>query len=118
MKEIEDIHRPFISWLQERQIPFVYHRPDRKSGIHSGHPDFTVLWMRRQVMIECKTTSGKLSDLQVKRIDFLRRNGNVVEIARTLSECIEAVQSILCTGEKPSQTGMCNYPLGSQPPAP
>lgn len=112
MKEIEDIHRPFIAWLTERQIPYIYHRGDRKSGIHSGHPDFTILWMRRQIMIECKTASGKLSDLQVKRIDFLRRNGNVVEIARTLSECVEAVKSILCEGKKASDPGgACNWPL-------
>jgi hypothetical protein len=112
VKEVDDIHRPFMKWLNERQIPYVYHRADRKSGIHKGHPDFTILFMRRQIMIECKTAIGKLSDDQKSRIDFLRRQGNVVEIARNLAECIEAIGSILCEGtSKTSDSVTCDYPL-------
>jgi hypothetical protein len=113
MREIDDIHVPAIQWLIEARVPYVYHRPDRRSGIHKGHPDFTILWMRKQIMIECKTPSGKLSDDQVKRIDFLRRAGNVVEIARNLSEFKEAAYKVLLEG-KPA-TGVHNaykYPLG------
>lgn len=112
MREVEDIHKPAIQWLTDLQVPYIYHRPDRRSGIHKGHPDFTILWMRRQIMIECKTPSSKLSADQVNRIDFLRRQGNVVEIARNLSEFQDAVRSILCEGKPAVEAyGACNYPL-------
>jgi hypothetical protein len=112
MREIDDIHLPAIKWLTEARVPYVYHRPDRRSGIHKGHPDFTILWMRKQIMIECKTPSGKLSDDQVKRIDFLRRAGNVVEIVRNLSEFKEAAHQVLCEGKPATEAyGACNYPL-------
>jgi hypothetical protein len=112
MREVDDIHVPFKAWLNERRIPYVYHRTDRKSGIQEGHPDFTILWMRRQIMIECKTTAGKLSPKQLERIDFLRRSGNVVEIARSLSECVEAAYMVLCEGKPATEAyGACNYPL-------
>jgi hypothetical protein len=112
MREVNDIHVPFKAWLNERRIPYVYHRTDRKSGIQEGHPDFTILWMRRQIMIECKTAGGKLSPKQVERIDFLRRSGNVVEIARSLSECVEAAYMVLCEGKPSTEAhGACNYPL-------
>jgi hypothetical protein len=113
MREIDDIHVPFKAWLDERRIPYVYHRPDRKSGIQEGHPDFTILWTRRQIMIECKATGGKLSPKQLERIDFLRRSGNVVEIARSLSECVDAAYKVLCEGKPATEAyGACNYPLG------
>lgn len=95
MREIRDIHEPFIIWLRERSIPYIYHRPDTKSGIQTGHPDFTLLWHNRSCMIECKTEKGKLSPDQVKRIDFLQRSGCSVTIARSLEECCEAARSIL-----------------------
>ncbi len=40
MREIPDIHKPFIIWLRERDIPHVYHRSDRKSGLQKGTPDY------------------------------------------------------------------------------
>jgi hypothetical protein len=112
MREVNDIHVPFKAWLDEGRIPYVYHRPDRPSGIRSGWPDFTICWMRRQIMIECKTPSGKLSTKQVECIDFLRRQGNVVEIARNVSECVTAAYKVLLEG-KPAvgAYGACNYPL-------
>jgi hypothetical protein len=112
VREIDDIHVPAIQWLTEAQVPYIYHRPDRRSGIHKGHPDFTILWMRKQIIIECKTPSGKLSQDQVARIDFLRRAGNVVEIVRNLSEFKEAAYKVLCEGEPSAGAcGACNYPL-------
>jgi hypothetical protein len=111
MREIDDIHVPFKAWLDAGQIPYIYHRHDRKSGIQTGHPDFTILWMRRQIMIECKG-QGRPSPKQLERIAFLRRMGNVVEIARSFDECVEAAYKVLCEG-KPSlgDSVTCNWPL-------
>jgi len=108
-REIQD---QFAAWLTERQIPFIRSRMDRRATIQTGWPDFTILWMRRNIMIECKAVGGKLSQRQVRRIEYLRRSGNVVEIARNLSECVDAVQNVLCEG-KPAVIAYsaCNYPL-------
>jgi hypothetical protein len=92
MMEIEDIHVPFLAWLHELRIPFVYHRPDRKSGIQTGWPDFTVLYEGRVALIEAKTAAGRLSEVQESVHAFLRGSGNPVEVCRSVEECKEAVR--------------------------
>lgn len=93
------IHDAFIAWLKKREIPFITHRMDRKSGIATGWPDFTVLWMSRVMCIEIKTAKGRLSNDQERVIAFIRRSGNRVEVCRSCEECIEAVTDILCEGK-------------------
>jgi hypothetical protein len=107
----KEIHQAFEMWLRERQVPFITSRMDQKSTIAKGAPDYCVTWMGRCLYIEVKTEKGRLRDNQAKAIDYIRRSGNRVEICRSVSECVEAVQSILCTGEAPSKLGLCNYPL-------
>jgi hypothetical protein len=96
MREIEDIHIPFLAWLNELAIPRVYHRPDRRSGIQVGWPDFTIAWMGRVVFIEAKTPDGRLSKVQENVHKFIRASGNRVEVCRSVEECKEAVRNILC----------------------
>jgi hypothetical protein len=96
MREIEDIHIPFLAWLNELQIPRVYHRPDQRSGIQRGWPDFTVAWMGHVVFIEAKTPEGRLSKVQENVHAFIRASGNRVEVCRSVEECKEAVRNILC----------------------
>jgi hypothetical protein len=104
MREIEDIHIPFLAWLNELQIPRVYHRPDQRSGIQRGWPDFTVAWMSHVVFIEAKTPEGRLSKVQENVHAFIRASGNRVVVCRSVEECKEAVKNILCelslTGQK------------------
>jgi len=92
MKEIDDIHIPFLAWLNELKIPRVYHRPDRKSGIQTGWPDFTVAYMGRVVFIEVKTPEGRLSKVQGNVLAFLLASGNPIEVCRSVEECKEAVR--------------------------
>lgn len=93
------IHDQFVAWLRKLEIPYIRHRMDRKSGIQSGWPDFTVLWMSRAMCIEIKTAKGRVTIAQQRVIDFIRRSGNRVEICRSCEECIEAVKNILCEGK-------------------
>ena len=95
MREIEDIHIPFLAWLHELDIPLVYHRPDRKSGIQTGWPDFTVAYARRVVFIEAKTPEGRLSEVQRNVHKFIRKAGNIVVVCRSLEECKEAVREFV-----------------------
>lgn len=90
------IHEAFIAWLRKLEIPYVYHRADKKSGIQSGWPDFTVLWCSHCVCIEVKTEKGRLSKDQKRVIAFIRKSGNRVEICRSCEQCVEAVKNILC----------------------
>ena len=92
MREIEEIHIPFLAWLNELEIPRVYHRPDRKSGIQRGWPDFTIAYGGRVVFIEAKTDEGRLSVVQVSVHNFIRASGNRVEVCRSVEECKEAVR--------------------------
>jgi hypothetical protein len=112
MTSEKQFHRDFEKWLRERQIPFVTARMDRRSTIGNGKPDYCVTWMNRCVYVELKTDKGRLSPAQIKEIEYIRRSGNTVEVARGMAEATEAVNNILCEG-KPSvgSYGACNYPL-------
>jgi hypothetical protein len=109
----KEFHRDFEKWLRERRIPFVTARMDRRSTIGNGKPDYCVTWMNRCVYVELKTSKGRLSPAQIKEIEYIRRSGNTVEIARSLPEAIEAIHNILCEGKPATEAyGACNYPLG------
>jgi hypothetical protein len=115
MREIEDIHVPFLAWLKELGVWVTYHRPDRKSGIQTGHPDFMVAWMKRFVFIEAKTPEGLLSKVQENVHAFIRASGNTVVVCRSLEECKEAVRKyVLHDGftEAFSKNGKNSPPIG------
>lgn len=98
MSEIADIHKPFSAWLRKLEVPHVYHRPDTRSGIKTGWPDYTILWMGHVLCIECKWGKGKLSLDQEACVAFIRKSGNKVAVCYSLEQCIEAVKNILCEG--------------------
>ena len=89
MREVKDLHLPFIAYLKKQGIPYVYHRPDKASGIAKGHPDFTLLWDGRTCLIEFKTLKeGKLSQDQIDRIAALETTGTPVRVCTSLEEAI------------------------------
>lgn len=100
MKEVADIQEPFAAHLRKLRICFIRNRPDKKSGIKSGMPDFCVTHMGRCVFVECKLPDGRVSMAQANCISELRFNGNTVVIAHSLKECIEAVKGIGITDLK------------------
>ncbi len=106
------IHDGFNVWLRERSIPFIESRMDRKSTIAKAWPDYSIFWMDRALMIEVKTAKGRLRPDQVTMIEFIRRSGNRVEIVRSVPECIEACQTILCERAlNVGQPANAEYPL-------
>lgn len=107
MSEVRTLHEPFKAWLNKRQVPYVYHRPDQRSGIRKGWPDFTVLWMSHVCCIEFKTAKGKISPDQEACHKHIRRSGNRVVVARSVEEAIEACRNILCTDWRdPAHSGL------------
>ena len=96
VQEIRDIHNPFLNWLRERGIPYVHTNPTVRSTIAKGHPDFLVSYQGRCIYIECKRPDkGRLSDAQIEYIEFLRRAGNTVVVAKSFADCVEAVEAWL-----------------------
>jgi hypothetical protein len=96
VREIADIHLPFIAWLDQRGIPFHRNRPDKATTAVKGDPDFLLTWCNRCLYVECKIPGGKLSEDQEKRIAYLRSAGNRVVVAYSLEECVDAAHGILC----------------------
>lgn len=87
--EIADIHAPFITWLREQRIPYINPRSDRESTIAEGHPDFTLLYGNRVLLIEMKEEKGKLSAKQERRIAELEAAGCKVHVVRGAGVAIE-----------------------------
>jgi hypothetical protein len=98
MREIADIHLPFIAWLDKLGIPYHRNRPDKRTTATAGDPDFLVTWMSHCVYIECKVPGNHASVAQQARVVYLRKAGNKVVIAYSLEMCIEACKDILCVG--------------------
>lgn len=98
MREIADLHQPFIAWLRKRNLLYVYHRPDRKSGINKGHPDFSVLLPDGKVKcVEFKTPTSSLSSDQTERIQELTEHGTPVLVAFTLETAIAWIEGVKVT---------------------
>lgn len=80
--------------MKER-LCFIHHRMDKKSGIQAGWPDFTICHVGRCLLVEVKTTKGKLSEVQENMCEVLQRRGNRVEIVRNIEQAVWAVQTWL-----------------------
>lgn len=110
MNEILDIHKPLIRFLRANNLPYINHRPDLKSGIRSGWPDFSIFLAGRCLFLEAKTEKGEVSPKQWLCIADLERSGNPVKIVRSASEAISAVMEWAgvekATG-KPPERGEC-----------
>lgn len=90
-----DLHKQFISWLRQMELPYVHSRTDRRTTTAIGEPDFYVFALGRVIGIELKTATGKVSPAQAKRFAQLQTHGGVpVKLCRTLPECLHAVYSI------------------------
>lgn len=98
MREVKDLHEPFRAYLRKHNIPFVYHRPDKRSGITKGWPDFTVVWAGRTELIEFKTPEGQISADQTECHLALIAAGCTPRLCTGLEEAIGYIEAL--TGEK------------------
>lgn len=115
MNEILDIHKPFLSWLHNNNLLFVYHRPDKRSGIATGWPDFTICHCGKCLFIEAKTPKGRVTPIQHMMHLDLRANGNTVKIARSAPEAISAVQTWLGVEKAATEAqARQDYPLDNE----
>ncbi len=90
-----EVHSEFSHWLNDRLIPFVHSRTDKRSRTKRGDPDFLIAWEGRCLFIEIKVDKNKLSDVQELRVKYLRNAGNPVLVCRSVEECQAACDSIL-----------------------
>lgn len=82
--------RVFSRLLCQKRILFINPRPDVKSTIYRGHPDFTIFLPKRQTLfIEMKAPGGRFSPEQIGRIEALRAIGHLVEIAYSADEAFK-----------------------------
>ena len=82
--------RVFSRLLCQKRILFINPRPDVKSTIYRGHPDFTIFLPNRQTLfIEMKAPGGRFSPEQIGRIEALRAIGHLVEIAYSADEAFK-----------------------------
>lgn len=93
--EVRDVHAPILAWLDFHQIPYVYHRTDRRSGIRQGWPDFTVLWQGKGVCIEAKRPGGKLSKKQEEVAAALNQAGISLLVTSDPNAAISFVKQML-----------------------
>jgi hypothetical protein len=78
----------FSQWLNLNQVYYIQPRPDRKSGIKVGHPDFSIFRAGKALFIEMKAPGGRLSEEQKRCIGELVDQGFSVELAYSAGEAI------------------------------
>ncbi len=94
--EIEQLHKPIIKWLNERNWPYDYSNPTKPTRSTVGWPDFRIMCPNgKMLFIECKKWDGQLT----KEQDALRKRaaelGHYIHIVRSWQEFSEAVSKIL-----------------------
>jgi hypothetical protein len=92
-REERIMHCDFANWLGLRQITYVEAAMHKRSTIQEGHPDFTILFDNRNLMVEFKIEGGRLSPVQLKRIEQLRRSGNKVVVCHSVVDAMKATKA-------------------------
>lgn len=100
----QQVHEAFFAWLKKLDLPYIHQSMARKSHLEKGWPDFTIMFMGHVLCIEVKTLKGKVSPIQAKCFERIRRNGNKVVVAHSLEMCIDACKDILLIGKPALKT--------------
>ena len=89
------LHREILQWCASNHCPVIHSPMHRKSSQTPGSPDFTIVLPSGYVLfVECKTKAGKLSDDQVTWHFMAKRNGRLVNIARSMAEFLSIVRDL------------------------
>ena len=77
-----------------------------KDGVLPGYPDLTVLLPHgRTLLLEVKTTKGRLSPAQRDIHDRLAAMGHAVAVVRSVDEALAAVDAMLAPASRPAPEG-------------
>lgn len=95
--EVDDIHAPIIQWLERHGlwISTIYSRPDKRSTIKEGWPDFTVIHQGKACMVECKRPGSKPTKIQSQVIDSLMNKGENVIVVYNADQAIRYIRKTL-----------------------
>ncbi len=95
--EIDDIHAPIVAWLERHGLwaSTIYSRPDKRSTIKEGWPDFTVIHRGKACMVECKRPGSKPTKVQKELIDSLLHKGENVIVAYNADQAIRYIRETL-----------------------
>jgi predicted transglutaminase-like cysteine proteinase len=87
------MHAEFARWLTLRKkvISYIQANPTKRSTIQKGHPDFTILYMNRCLMIEFKVPPNRLTPEQIERFSELSAAGNETIVCTSAGDAIQLV---------------------------
>jgi hypothetical protein len=95
--------RIFARELNRLELPFCWHRTDKRSRATLGCPDFIVGCAGKTVWIEFKVEGGTLSDEQTKFSTCLSRQRLQLHICHGAAEAIKLIKNLaeLCERSRP-----------------
>ena len=85
------LHFEIMKWCKDNRAAYIHARPDKKSGINPGAPDFTILHHGKLFLVECKTRTGKRSIDQLAWALLAEMNGFIVRECRSFSEFLSII---------------------------
>jgi len=91
-----DLHKAIRSLLSLRDIEFIESRMDKRTTTHKGVPDFIFAVNGQAIAWECKSPTGKLSDVQERMLERLMMPPNQwhVSVIRSAGEAIKKLYEL------------------------
>jgi hypothetical protein len=87
-----DLHDQIIDFCNSKfpRWKFIHARMDQKSTIGEGVSDFTIFMPRGQLLlVECKSSTGKISETQRDWIKEMELLGHSVHIVRSFNDFLK-----------------------------
>ncbi len=90
--EIQELHKPIIRWLQERNWPYQYSDPSKRTRSTVGWPDFSIVCPNGKLLfVECKSKNGTLTKEQSAIRARAAELGHYIWVVYSMEEFAEAV---------------------------
>jgi hypothetical protein len=89
------LHGEILQWCKEQypMVPCVHARPDKRSGVTKGTPDFILAYRGKVFWIEVKDREGKRSTDQLAFAMLLEMQGLKAYVVRSKREFLEIVSN-------------------------
>jgi hypothetical protein len=89
--EIRELHNPIIQWCRNNGAVYIRARPDKESTIAIGACDFVIFFKGKVLLVECKTSRGKLRPEQTYWHSKAQDNGFPVHVIRSFRAFLKLV---------------------------